>query len=64
MMACQDRTTMTRLWGRRVVNRSRTAGTGTRRDRIGGQDRRDRTDRTGQIGGQQGWDNHGRTVLV
>ncbi len=52
--ACQDMTTMTRLWDRRGVNRSRTAGTGTRQDRIGGQDRQDRTDRTGQIGGQQG----------
>jgi hypothetical protein len=35
-------------------------------DRIGGQDRRDRTDRTRQIHstGQHGWDNRGRTVQV
>jgi hypothetical protein len=53
-------TTRNGLWGRCVMVKSRIAGTCDRRDRIGGQDRWDRTDRTGQQGGY----NCGRTVQV
>jgi hypothetical protein len=46
---CQNITTMTRFWAGELWTRAGQLGQ-ERRDRIGGQDRRDRTDRTGQIG--------------